>query len=78
MTSAEYAYWRELAALEPIGAERGDWQAAQITAAIYNVNRDTKAHPKPIATRDLLMFAPRQPMTDDEIEDALLAAFPQE
>ena len=76
MSAWEYAHWVALAGLEPIGPERGDWQAAQVTAMLANTNRDTKAHPQPWKVRDFLLWNAQPEPTDDEIEAQLLALFP--
>lgn len=78
MSSLEYTYWCQLAALEPIGPERGDWQAAQVVSMLANVNRDAKAHPRPWSARDFLLWQEPAEMSDDEVEEALLLAFPPE
>jgi hypothetical protein len=45
----------EYAALEPFDETRADYRAAQIVAAVVNMNRDTKKHPKPIPVEDFLL-----------------------
>lgn len=76
MSSLEYTHWVALAGLEPIGPQRGDWQAAQVTAMLANVNRDARQHPQPYRVRDFLLWDEPPEMSDDQIEAALLAAFP--
>jgi hypothetical protein len=39
MSAEELAEWQEYESIEPFGAWRDNWHAAQIVAAIYNVNR---------------------------------------
>lgn len=48
MSATEWAYWRALDNIEPIGQIRGDLQAGMICAMIYNANRGKgKAAKKP-------------------------------
>jgi hypothetical protein len=55
MTATQLQEWMEYAALEPFDETRSDYRAASVVAAIVNMNRDTKKHPKPIPIEDFLL-----------------------
>lgn len=44
ITADQLALWAVYYSIHPFGEERADWRCAQTTAAIYNVNIDTKKH----------------------------------
>lgn len=76
MSALEYAHWEALAGIEPIGLERGDYHAAQVTSTLAEINRNTKARSKPFALEDFLLFHDR-PVTDGEdVEQQIFAVFP--
>lgn len=61
----QFHEWRAYADLEPIGGERGDFQAASVVQALINVNRGKN---KPaIKLRDcLLQFTPAAPASPEQ------------
>ena len=84
MPMSELHQWAQYHAIEPFGPYFDDLRTAQIVAAIYNVNRDTKAHPDPISPSALVPWnalharaaAPAQPVqmkTPEELEAAIVA-----
>lgn len=53
ITWQQFLEWQTYQQLEPWGEERADIRAAQITAALYNVNRTKKS--KPVKIKDVLL-----------------------
>lgn len=76
MSALEYAHWQALSGLEPIGPQRGDYHAAQITATLAEINRDSKRRATPYGVNDFLLFQHRPEPSDDDIEAQILNAFP--
>lgn len=76
MSSLEYGYWMALAALEPIGAERGDYHTAHIVSTLANINRDAKKRTEPYELTDFLLFREKPELDDAEVQRRLLAVFP--
>jgi len=72
-SSRELAEWMAFAQLEPIGARRGDYQAAQVAQVIANVNRDTKKRRKPYPVEDFLLAweDPEEPAERQSVEEQL-------
>jgi hypothetical protein len=58
-TSAEIALWRAFESIEPIGPQRGDFQAAVVAAAVVNMLKGRKA--RPVVISDFLYFAGERP-----------------
>ncbi|TGP43471.1 hypothetical protein EN871_16825 [bacterium M00.F.Ca.ET.228.01.1.1] len=54
VSSAEFADWLAYHQIEPFGEQMADLRAGAITAAIYNVNRDTKRRPEPFGPSDVI------------------------
>ncbi len=54
LTPQQFRYWQVYAELEPFDEIRADVRSAKIEAALYNINRDTKKHPKPFPLEDFL------------------------
>lgn len=83
MPMSEYQQWVQFHAIEPFGPYFDDLRYAQVAAAIYNMNRDTKAHPDPVNPsalvpwnalhrRDAQPNSPQKFDTNQEQEHALL------
>lgn len=51
----DFQLWRAYGQLEPFDEERSDLRSASIVAAIWNVHRDTKKHPKPFTALDFVL-----------------------
>jgi hypothetical protein len=54
VSSAEFAEWLAYHQIEPFGTRMDDLRAGAFTAAIYNVNRDTKKAPEPFGPSDVI------------------------
>jgi hypothetical protein len=52
--SAEFIEWMAFSGIEGLSDEMGDLRCGLATAAIYNVNRDTKKAPKPFGPADVV------------------------
>lgn len=76
MSSLEYTHWLELGGLEPVGPERGDWQSAQVVAALANVHRDPKTSPFPHRVQDFLLWEEPEEPDEDAVAARLREAFP--
>jgi hypothetical protein len=82
-SSSELAEWRAFAQLEPFGAERGDWQAAQVAQVVANANRDSKKQKQPYTAEDFLLAweepeaTPRRQTMEEQLRtvEMLNAAF---
>lgn len=61
MTGAQFLEWQYYASLEPFDETRADVRAAQIVQALWNIARDTKAHPTPFALKQFLIEFGEQP-----------------
>ena len=67
MSAREFAEWQAFAAVYgPIGPERGDWQAAQIEAALRNVWRASGQREVTVADRLLQWGPPERRQTKEE------------
>lgn len=54
MSSRQVSEWLKFCEVEPLPGHRADYHAAMIVAAIYNVHRDQKKHPKPLQANEFL------------------------
>src|SRR5688500_6385307 len=48
ITPRQFRNWRHYYELEPFGERLADYRVGHIVQALYNIARDTKAHPKPL------------------------------
>lgn len=55
ISSRELSEWIAFASLEPIGDERGDWQAALVASVVAEAARDRKRRRKPFAPKEFLL-----------------------
>lgn len=56
LTAVEYVEWRAFDRLEPIGLQRGDYQAALIATVVANaMARDKDVHPEAYKLEDFLL-----------------------
>lgn len=78
MTPAELGAWLAEYSISPWGEWRQDLRAAQTTAMIANVNRDSKSRPEPFHARDFMydhiMEANDKARSDAELSARLKAA----
>ena len=69
MSAREFLYWQIFATLEPIGAERGDVQAAIIAQTIANRHRSPE-HENPYKLSDFMLdYTPREPVPPPPPQD---------
>ncbi|WP_213761977.1 hypothetical protein [Caballeronia sp. dw_19] len=68
--SAEFIEWIAVSGMEGFSDEMDDLRCGLVTAAIYNVNRDTKKAPKPFGPVDVVPWL--TDMAPDEAEPILL------
>jgi len=54
VSSAEFADWLAYHQIEPFGSQMDDLRAGAVTAAIYNVNRNTEKRPQPFGPCDVI------------------------
>lgn len=73
MSPSELGEWLAEYTISPWGEWRGDLRAAQTTAMIANVNRDSKSRPEPFQPRDF-MFDYLVEQQDKARRDAELSA----
>lgn len=52
--SAEFIEWMAFSGMEGLSDEMDDLRCGLVTAAIYNVNRDTKKAPDPFCPADVI------------------------
>ena len=72
--AAEFAEWMAFHSIYPIGAERGDWQAALIAMTFANAFRGK--HQALFKVRDFLLHWDRgQRKSQEEIEAQLMSFF---
>jgi hypothetical protein len=65
MSSQEFGHWKARAAQRgPLGLERSDYQAAQITTMLGNIHRNKDVHPEPFRVRDFLPFSRPDPVEE--------------
>lgn len=48
LTPRQFRNWKHYYELEPFGERLADFRVGHIIQALYNIARDTKAHPKPL------------------------------
>ena len=75
LTSAEVADWLAYAALEPFGSPADDVRQGGIIAALYNVNRDTRARKAPYSFNEMLPWCEVPRRVIDATPDEQEAAF---
>lgn len=71
--SAEFIEWMAVSGMEGFSDEMDDLRCGLMTAAIYNVNRDTKKAPNPFGPADVVPWLEKAKQIDDEpilLEDA--------
>jgi hypothetical protein len=71
--SAEFNRWMAYAQIERFGPPWEDIRLGTVAAAIYNVQRDTKAHPEPFGASDVFSWMDRP-----EKAEPILLADPKE
>lgn len=76
LTSSEYADWQAFCALEPIGVERGDLNAAMVASTLANINRDAKKKPQGFGYAEFMPFA-KQTDAVDSLSERIKNSFRQ-
>ena len=73
VSSREFAEWMAYDQTDPIGRDRGDWQAAMVACTFASVMRAPNSRP-PKVEEFVLKFRPRvQPMTQGEVDKGMEA-----
>lgn len=70
--SAEFTEWLAYYGIEPFGERFSDLRTGLITSAIYNVNRNVKAHPKAFGALHFIPWATERTAANDDAQPVLL------